>query len=279
MRKLIDYMMTHPLFAGIAGIMVAIFSIKCCNTAGDSLSEGILRMLLVGTMAFFLYFVSREKTLQKCGVETGYVVKVMSPLLITAAILGGLGTASGLTQHTPLRPDWIANFFLVLFEMLFVGLFEETAFRALINDSIVYQFRSFKHVFLLSAILSSLIFGYVHVMFVPVNSPIIAGQVVGKTISTALFGLASLFLYWKTRNIWACGLLHGHGMFDFLTSLPSILFVEEQAANSSYAVEGSEGIVVIVVYVIDIVINGLICLQIWKKIGKTMDFEEMRENW
>jgi membrane protease YdiL (CAAX protease family) len=76
--------------------------------------------------------------------------------------------------------------------MLFVGLFEETAFRALINDSIVYQFRSFKHVFLLSAILSSLIFGYVHVMFVPVNSPIIAGQVVGKTISTALFGLASL---------------------------------------------------------------------------------------
>ena len=277
MRKLIDYMMTHPLFAGIAGIMVAIFSIKCCNAAGDSLSEGILRMLLVGTMAFFLYFVSREKTLQKCGVETGYVVKVMSPLLITAAILGGLGTASGLTQHTPLRPDWIANFFLVLFEMLFVGLFEETAFRALINDSIVYQFRSFKHVFLLSAILSSLIFGYVHVMFVPVNSPIIAGQVVGKTISTALFGLASLFLYWKTRNIWACGLLHG--MFDFLTSLPSILFVEEQAANSSYAVEGSEGIVVIVVYVIDIVINGVICLLIWKKIGKTMDFEEMRENW
>ena len=68
-------------------------------------------------------------------------------------------------------------------------------------------------------------------------------------------------------------------MFDFLTSLPSILFVEEQAGNSSYAVEGSEGIVVIVVYVIDIVINGLICLQIWKKIGKTMDFEEMRENW
>lgn len=277
MRKLIDFMMTHPLFAGIAGIMVAIFSIKFCNTAGDSLSEGILRMLLVGTMAFFLYFVSREKTLQKCGVETGYVVKVLSPLLITSAILGGLGTASGLTQHTPMQPNWIANFFLVLFEMLFVGLFEETAFRALINDSIVYQFRSFKHVFLLSAIVSSLIFGYVHVMFVPVSSPIIAGQVVGKTISTALFGLASLFLYWKTRNIWACGLLHG--LFDFLTSLPAILFVQEQAASSSYAVEGSEGIIVIVVYVIDTVINGLICLRIWKKIGKTMDFEEMRESW
>ena len=141
MRKLIDYMMTHPLFTGIAGIMVAIFSIKCCNTAGDSLSEGILRMLLVGTMAFFLYFVSREKTLQKCGVETGYVVKVLSPLLITSALLGGLSTVSGFISHVPMQPNWIANFFLTLFEMLFVGLFEEIAFRALINDAIVYRFR------------------------------------------------------------------------------------------------------------------------------------------
>ena len=277
MRKLIDFMMTHPLFAGIAGIFVALFSIRCCDTAGDPLSEGILRMLLVGTMAFFLYFVSREKTLQKCGVETGYVVRVLSPLLITAAFLGGLGVAGGFLEHTPMQPNWISNFFLVLFEMLFVGLFEETAFRALINDAIVYQFRKFRYVFLLSAVLSSLIFGYVHVMFVPINSPIMAGQVVGKTISTGLFGLASLFLYWKTRNIWACGLLHG--LFDFLVSLPGILFVQKQAEESSYAVQGSEGIVVIVVYVIDLVINGIICLVIWKKIGKTMDFEEMRENW
>ena len=52
-----------------------------------------------------------------------------------------------------------------------------------------------------------------------------------------------------------------------------------KAAELSYAVQGSEGIVVIVVYVIDLVINGIICLVIWKKIGKTMDFEEMRENW
>ena len=114
-------------------------------------------------------------------------------------------------------------------------------------------------------------------MFVPITSPSVAGQVAGKTISTGLFGLASLFLYWKTRNIWACGLLHG--LFDFLISLPRVLFVQEQAANSSYAAEGSEGILVIVVYVIDIVINGLICYFIWKKIGRTMDFEEMRENW
>ena len=179
--------MTCPIAAGIAGIFVAMFSIHFCNTAGDPLSEGILRMLLVGTMAFFLYFVSREKTLQKCGVETGYVIKVLSPLLITAVFFGGIGFVDGIINKTPLQPNWISNFFLTLFELLFVGLFEEVAFRALINDAIVYQFRSFKHVFLLSAILSSLIFGYVHVMFVPLNSPLMVGQVVGKTLSTGLF--------------------------------------------------------------------------------------------
>ena len=169
MRKFIDFLMTHPLAAGIAGIFVAMFSIRFCNTAGDSLSEGILRMLLVGTMAFFLYFVSREKTLQKCGVETGYVVKVLSPLLITALFFGGIGMVGSFFDKIPLQPNWISNVCLTLFELLFVGLFEEVAFRALINDAIVYQFRSFKHVFLLSAVLSSLIFGYVHVMFVPLS--------------------------------------------------------------------------------------------------------------
>ena len=123
MRKLIDFMMTHPLFAGTAGILVALFSLRGCNTAGDPLSEGIIRMLLAGTMAFFLYFVSREKTLQKCGVETGYVVRVLSPMLITSAVLGGLSTASGFISHAPMQPNWIANFFLTLFEMLFVGSF------------------------------------------------------------------------------------------------------------------------------------------------------------
>ena len=277
MRKLIDFMMTHPLFAGIAGILVALFSLRCCNTAGDPLSEGIIRMLLAGTIAFFLYFVSREKTLQKCGVETGYVVRVLSPMLITSAVLGGLSTASGFISHAPMQPNWIANFFLTLFEMLFVGLFEEIAFRALINDAIVYRFRKFRHVFLLSAVLSSLIFGYAHVMFVPISSPLMAGQVAGKTISTGLFGLASLFLYWKTRNIWACGLLHG--LFDFLISLPGVLFVRQQAANSSYVIDGPGGIAVIVVYAINILVNGIICLVIWRKVGKTLDFEEMRETW
>lgn len=68
-----------------------------------------------------------------CGVETGYVVKVLSPLLITALFFGGIEFVDGIINKTPLQPDWISNFFLTLFELLFVGLFEEVAFRALLS--------------------------------------------------------------------------------------------------------------------------------------------------
>ena len=98
-------------------------------------------------------------------------------------------------EGTPLLDGWLYNFAVTLFEMLFVGLFEEIAFRALINDAIIYQFRKFKYVWVLAAVVSSFIFGYVHVMYEPLNSPLMVGQVVGKTISTGLFGLASLYMF------------------------------------------------------------------------------------
>ena len=53
----------------------------------------------------------------------------------------------------------------------------------------------------------------------------------------------------------------------------------QQAADSSYASQGEDGIAVLAVYVLDIIINAVICLIIWKKVGKSLDFEEMRENW
>ena len=38
-------------------------------------------------------------------------------------------------------------------------------------------------------------------------------QISGDNLEASFFGLALLILYWKTRNIWACGLAHG-GYFD-----------------------------------------------------------------
>ena len=95
-----------------------------------------------------------------------------------------------------------------------VGLFEELAFRAVINDAIIYKFREKKYVFVLSAVVSSLVFGAAHIVGeFDATSAIAWGQAVAKTLESGVFGLALLILYWKTRNIWACGV--AHGLFDF----------------------------------------------------------------
>lgn len=48
--------------------------------------------------------------------------------------------------------------------MFFVGLFEELTYRALINDAILYQYREKKGVFVAIAIVSSFIFGIIHIL-------------------------------------------------------------------------------------------------------------------
>ena len=47
-------------------------------------------------------------------------------------------------------------------------------------------------------------------------------QAVLKTVSCAIFGLALLLLYWKTRNIWACAIVHG--LFDFFPSISGAIY-------------------------------------------------------
>jgi hypothetical protein len=44
-------------------------------------------------------------------------------------------------------------------------------------------------------------------------------------------------------------------------------------------IEGKAAVAVCIVYAVDAVINSLILWEIWRKIGKNMDFQEIRENW
>ena len=64
-------------------------------------------------------------------------------------------------------------------------------------------------VFALSAVFCTLVCGAAHVVGADLSTPLAWGQALGKTISCGVFGLALLLLYWKTRNIWACGVVHG----------------------------------------------------------------------
>jgi membrane protease YdiL (CAAX protease family) len=273
MKHFLNFLKKQPLLCGILAIAVAIISIHYNPTDG-LLAGGLLRMLLSATMAFFLYLISGKKTLENCGHDVGYTIKVMMPYIIIAVVLGVLSLFSAFANNT-LQADWYIRLPLLFFEMIFVGLFEEVAFRAVINDAIVYQFRNFKYVFVLSAIAVTFLFGWGHIAFADVSTPLLLSQAVAKILSSGLFGLALLFMYWKTRNIWACALVHA--IYDFLLSLSMAFFQIEPV--TSYVKTGDVGLAGLIAMSLQTIFAVIICIVVWKKVGRNMDFEEMRQNW
>ena len=274
MSRFLVFLKKHPLITAALAVAVALISLRAIHPE-DFWGQAVQRMLLCGTMVFFLCMISGEKTLDKCGNSTGYVIKVAIGFWILALPLGLLGLLNGMA-NTPVAENWPMQLLSVFVLMIFVGLFEELTFRAVINDAIMRRFRDRKSVFVISGLICSLVFGAVHVIGADLSSPIAWVQALGKTISTGLFGLGLLFLYWKTRNVWACGIVHG--IYDFILSLSQGILTGG-GVHPEYVIEGEGAVAVCIVYVIDAVINALIIWGIWRKIGKNMDFNEIRENW
>ena len=193
---------------------------------------------------------------------------------ILALPIGLLGLFSN-TEY-PVHENIPAQALSVFLMFVFVGLFEEMAFRAVINDAIIYRFWDKKYVFVLSAFLSSLAFGVAHIIGADLSDPLAIVQAIGKIVQTGVFGLAILFLYWKTRNIWACGIIHG--IYDFLISLVNCFF-DIPTKRISYVVSGEAGKYTVIIYAVITLIELFIFWLIYRKIGKKIDYRKIREEW
>ena len=179
--------------------------------------------------------------------------------------------------NTNVAAGWPLRVLLAVIACVFVGLFEELTFRVTINDALLYRFRNNKNIFVWIAIISCLVFGAVHVISGKIfGSPATLGMAALKILSSALCGLCWLILYWKTRNVWGIALIHA--LCDFTTFLQSAL-TETQvslggAENYTGANAGGLG-----VYLFQIVFGLVFVIILWKKVGKTIDFDEIRKTW
>lgn len=275
LKRYIIFLKKHPLITAAFAVVYAMVCIKTIR-ADSNFQEFILRTLLCGAMVFFLYQISGEKTLLSYTNSTWYVIKVAMGFWIFALPIGLLGLLLNAGQdavpwdNIPLQT--LATFLM----FVFVGLFEEMAFRAVINDAIIYRFRDKKYVFVLSAVCCSLVFGAAHVIGADLSTPLAWAQAAGKTISTGVFGLVLLILYWKTRNIWACGIVHG--VYDFLLSMSMCVFQVDQE-GISYVMSDDKALAVIIAYGFMTVLELVILLFVWRKVGRKIDYQQIRETW
>lgn len=109
-------------------------------------------------------------------------------------------------------PLW--RFILLAFECLAIGLFEEMAFRGVVFLSIVEKRGDTKKSLFWSIVVSSLIFGAVHLLNIFTSSPIAVLMQIGY--STLIGAMCSVILL-KTKNIWFCVVLHA--IYDFCGQL------------------------------------------------------------
>ena len=277
LKKYIEFMKRSPL---ITAALCIVYVVVCFNAVpGESNFQFfIIRTMLCGAVCFFLYQISGDKTLTSCYVSTGYVIVNSIGFLVMSLIMGSVLLISGIEDQVPLKDNPVLEIIIVFLMFMSVGLFEELAFRAVINDAIIYKFREKKYVFVLSAVVSSVVFGAAHIVGeFDVTSPVAWGQAVGKTMETGVFGLALLILYWKTRNIWACGVTHG--LFDFFAGYTEGLFVPVNNSGSSYINTGEDGVRILITYFVIAAINTVLTFIVWKKVGKTIDFEKIRREW
>ena len=274
MGTFLKYLKQQPLVTAILAIVPGILSVRVLPCT-EFLQIGILRMVLCAAMLFALYLISGEKSL---GTEdgndagsTGYVLRLLSGFLIFSLVLG---LFVFFAQPQEAVAGWPVNLLTMFFMYVFSGLFEELAFRAVLNDAIVRRFRTNPHVFVISAVVTSLLFGAAHIIGTEITNFTALLTAVMKTISTGVIGLAFLLSYWKTRNIWAIGLVHG--MYDFFVSF-SLAFAGSTLTVDYVSPDAKAG--TIILYAALICVELLMVWRIWGKVRREIDFEEMRQNW
>ena len=274
LKKTVEYLKKHPI---IVAALTVVFGTVCVYTipVENNFHRFLVRAMLCGFVSFVLYQISGEKTFESSYKNTGYVIKCFSVFLIISLIQGIL-LLLGNIQSSAVADNPVMGLVNTFLFYISVGLFEELLFRAVINDAILYELRDRKNVFLIIAIVSSVVFGAIHTVDVDVTSITAWALAVGKTLETAVFGFALLILSWKTRNVWACGITHG--LYDFLTAFSTGIF-QSAGTTTSYVAVSDNSAYALIMYGVRTVIGLIMVFIIWKKVGKKIDFENIRKEW
>jgi membrane protease YdiL (CAAX protease family) len=243
----------------------------------DNLGLFIEFVIITIVTLLYLYLISGKKTFTFLNNQTGYTVKMLLPTLIFSAVFGFFGLLEAVIEKPPFMPDWQFNLVLAAANMFLVGIYEEGCFRACACDALLPVFRKMKvkHPFFLTALISGLLFGYVHVVSVDFSNLQQTLQFIFKIANLTLAGTAFMILYWKTRNL--LGLAIVHGLNDFLPDFLNQIFIFKDVETTESYTSGE--ISTTVVYIIQFVVELICLIYIYRKVARTIDYEETLEEW
>ncbi len=285
MKMFLALLKKYPLLNMILTVAVCYIGLQLFDRACDNLAQcALLRVILAVVCGASIFAISGSKSFERLDKDIGYVQLKYIGFLIFGVIVGLVGFVPAIKGGVKLVDKWSLELFFDILLVVSVGIFEELCFRVIINDALLYQFRNNKHIFVWIAIISSLVFGLVHIIGASIETPVALTQAVLKTLTSALMGFGLLILYWKTHNFWAIAI--SHAIYDSLPLIAGQIF-DTGASVGSYISEETivsdgfafnKGYFLIGLYAIQLIIHIFLVLGLLKVL-KSIDFKKIRQEW
>ncbi len=241
-----EFMRKRPILVALVclGIGIAAIKLPVYNIPGLSVVRFVMTAIMFGVIAVMggggSLLRVREgaaDTLRK-SIYPLILAVLMGALMVMAALFGNMMNTEGLA----------ATEFKFLILCASIGLFEESLFRGVLFSGLLRKMGGTRKGILGAVLLSSLIFGFVHVEdYIFGGSYDLVGcvQSVLKILQSGALGFLLAALYMKNKNMWMIALVHG--LNDFFPMQAVIL---GNASLGNYVGSGEGGVILIGIYLV-----------------------------
>lgn len=223
LRRFVRY---RPLLAAAIALAVGLGCIWGIPTGGSVPGMMFVRMGLSIAAFAVIAIAAGRRVIEPSAKSIGFAFKKSIYLLAIALVTGAFAIGMALYQNKELLPDWPFQLALVVLLCLVIGAFEEGLFRGIVLSSLLARLGNTRRGLVGAVVVSSLIFGVVHVapslLSGQVSDGLGVAQAVLKTVQSGILGafLAAIFL--TTRNLW--GVVLVHSVNDLFAMLSEALY-------------------------------------------------------
>ncbi len=195
------------------------------SSAGEYLPQLLAELVILAVMVLLSRLLGMQQIYRFGHQGLGRCLLPALPIFIiyTFAMLEIVILSSGQLLQPPLHIVWF------VLCMLAVGLTEELIFRGLIARMIYERYCHSAVGVWLSVLLSSLLFGSVHIINA-IDGQAALGSVLIQMVGATALGMCLAAIYLRTKSLWTVALLHGY--MDFCALLPSGLYTAATMRDS-----------------------------------------------
>lgn len=187
--------------------------------------------------------------------KTSTSIKLGWPLLVIAFIYLIINIIMGIVEGSNFNIPIILN---LATYCLLIGIVEEFLCRGWLLNEFLERFSNSKKNIITSIILSSVIFGFIHIFNISAGQSLADTlvQVFNAVLLGAVFGL----IYYKTKNIWSVVIIHA--IWDFCLMIGESTFFIDCVPGT---INSTIIIYLMIVTIIIALAGGLICYWLYKQ--------------